>query len=122
MRLEGHDVRRLRAGRVEDPAAQLGTRARARRRGRHRRGDLREARSLLASLLGRREQLVHAGLVVRVQRVERVARDQLVSLGVHDPSDSVSSRSSRRRARPANILLLMVPSGTPSLSASSDCE
>ena len=57
-----------------------------------------------------------------VECVERVGGDQLVSLGVHDPSDSASSRTSRSRARPANILLLIVPRGTPSLSASSDCE
>ena len=66
-------------------------------------------------------RLVGAPLV-RIERVERVSGGQLVNSGFHDPSCAESSRISRRRASPANILLLMVPSGTPSRSASSDCE
>ena len=77
---------------------------------------------LLACLLGALEQLLRTGTVGGLERVERVAGDQLVSLGVHVLSASDSSSSSRKRASPANILLLIVPSGTPSISASSDCE
>ena len=60
--------------------------------------------------------------LVGLERVERVGGAQLVDrLGVHvSPSIAVSS-SSRSRASPANIRLLIVPSGSPSRSASSDC-
>ena len=54
----------------------------------------------------------------RVERVERVARGQLVN--VHEFLSAPSSSSSRSRDRPENILLLIVPSGWPSRSASSD--
>ena len=60
--------------------------------------------------------------LARIEGVERVARGQLVNSVCHDPVSVSSFRSSRRRASPANILLLIVPSGCPSLSASSDWE
>ena len=50
--------------------------------------------------------------------VERVGGGQVV--GVHDVSVPGSPSSSRMRDSPPNIRLLMVPSGSPSLSASSD--
>ncbi len=64
----------------------------------------------------------YASRSLGLERVERVGSGQLVNSGLHDPSCADSSRSSRRRASPANIRLLIVPRGTPSLSASSDCE
>ena len=60
--------------------------------------------------------------LVGVEDVERVAGGQLVNSVFHDLSCDDSSRSSRSLASPENILLLIVPSGTPSLCASSDCE
>ena len=57
-----------------------------------------------------------------IERVESVAGGQFVNSGFHGPSSAPSSRSSRRRASPANILLLIVPRGIPSRSANSDCE
>ena len=53
-----------------------------------------------------------------VERVERVRGGQVVE--VHEISVPGSPSSSRRRESPVNIRLLMVPSGWPSLSASSD--
>ena len=76
---------------------------------------------LLAALAALEVLLVGAALL-GVERVEGVARGQFVNSGFHDPSSEDSSRSSRSRARPANIRLLTVPSGTPSRSASSDWE
>ena len=66
----------------------------------------------LAAAFAAREVLLVGAALVRVERVERVARGQLVNSGFHDPSWVESSRSSRSRASPANIRLLMVPSGT----------
>ena len=120
--LQRDDVRLLGPGSVEDPPAQLEARGRPRRSDRERSRHEAVRVQLLARLLRAREELLRAGAVGRVERVERVAGDQLVSLGVHDPSVSASSSTSRRRASPANILLLMVPNGRPSRSASSDCE
>ena len=77
---------------------------------------------LLLALLAAAEVLLERVPLGGIERVERVAGGQLVNSGFHDPSSAPSSRSSRRRASPANILLLIVPSGIPSLSASSDCE
>src|SRR4029079_16903332 len=113
---------RLVRGGAEAPVERTGRRRRACGGSRHRGRDLGERTKLLACLLGRCEKLLRAGAVALVEGIERIAGDQLVSLGVHDPSDSASSSSSRRRARPANILLLIVPSGTPSLSARSGSQ
>ncbi len=122
-RLERDDVlRRLRAHVREDSLAQRGARRRARSRDGQRLGRLPERSELLLAGLAAREVRLVGGALVRVERVERVARSQLVNSGFHDPSWVESSRSSRNRASPANILLLIVPNGTPSLSASSDCE
>ena len=54
-----------------------------------------------------------------VEGVERVGGGQVVD--VHDISSPGSPRSSRNRASPMNMRLLIVPSGWPSRSASSDC-
>ena len=59
------------------------------------------------------------GALGRVERVERIAGGQLVN--VHEFLSAPSSSSCRNRDRPENILLLIVPSGSPSRSASSDC-
>ena len=73
---------------------------------------------LLAALLALAQvPLVGLGLF-RVERVQRVGSGQVV--GIHDVSVPGSPSSSRMRDRPPNIRLLMVPSGWPSLSASSD--
>ena len=120
--VERDDVLALCAGGIDDPVAKLGARRRAGCGRRQRGGDVGERAQLLAGLLGGLQELLRACAVGLVEGVERVAGDQLVSLGVHDPSDSASSSTSRSRASPANILLLIVPSGTPSRSASSDCE
>src|SRR4029079_15684526 len=85
-------------------------------------GRLPERLELVLALLAAHEVRLGGAPLVGIQRVECVARGQLVNSGFHDPSWAESSRSSRRRASPANILLLIVPNGTPSLSASSDCE
>ena len=61
--------------------------------------------------------LVRLGLV-RVERVNRVGGGQVVE--VHEISVPGSPSNSRMRESPVNIRLLMVPSGCPSLSASSD--
>jgi aminopeptidase N len=75
-------------------------------------------REQLAALLALAQvPLVGLGLV-RAERVERVRSGQVV--GVHDVSVPGSPSSSRMRDSPPNIRLLMVPSGWPSLSASSD--
>ena len=121
-RLERDDDLRLLARSGEDPLAQLGARRRAGRRDGERLRRLPERRELLAALLAALEVRLVGPALVGIERVERVAGGQLVNSGLHDPSCAESSRSSRRRASPANILLLIVPSGTPSLSASSDCE
>ena len=77
-----------------------------------------ELGELLAALLALAQvPLVGLGLV-RGERVERVRGGQVV--GVHDVSVPGSPSSSRMRESPPNIRLLMVPSGWPSLSASSD--
>ena len=75
-----------RRGPREDPVAQVGTggRARCRRRDRGRRPRCSERSSSRASSESRAAP--RRGLVARVERVERVSGDQLVSLGVHDPS------------------------------------
>ena len=121
-RLErNHVLRRLRADVRENAVAQSRTGCRAGRRHGKRLRRLPERLELLLAVRARRQVRLIGAPLVGVERVERVARGQLVNSGLHDPS-CVSSRSSRRRASPANILLLIVPSGTPSLSASSDWE
>ena len=122
-RVERDDVRaRLGACVREDPLAQrgrrLGPRGGERQRGRRRP----ERLELLLALLALREMRLERVALGRVECVERVAGAQLVNSGFHDPSWVDSSRSSRNRASPANILLLIVPSGTPRRSASSDWE
>ena len=121
--LEWHDVlQRLGADVREDALAQRQARLRPGRRDCQGLGRRPERRELLLAVLAVREvRLVGAPLVL-IERVERVSGGQLVNSGFHDPSCAESSRISRSRASPANILLLMVPSGTPSRSASSDCE
>ena len=89
---------------------------------RERSRDLPERGELLLALGAAGEMALERVPLLGLECVEGVAGAQFVEFGVHDPSSAPSSRSSRRRASPANILLLIVPSGTPSLSASSDCE
>ena len=113
-----HDVRPLAARLLEDPSAQRRGRHRPAGRVRERAGDLPEALELLAAALARGEMLLEGLALRRVERVERVAGGQLVN--VHEFLSASSSRSCRKRDRPANILLLIVPSGSPSRSASSD--
>ena len=121
--LERHDVlQRLGADVREDALAQSRARLRPRCRDGQGLGRRPERRELLLALLAVREVRLVGTPLVLIERVERVAGGQLVNSGFHDPSCAESSRISRRRASPANILLLMVPSGTPSRSASSDCE
>ena len=103
---------------LEDPAAQRRRRHRPAGRVGERAGDLPEALELLAAALARGEVLLEGLALGRVERVERVAGGQLVN--VHEFLSASSSRSSRNRDRPENILLLIVPSGSPSRSASSD--
>ena len=120
--VERDDGLLLGAGCGEDPVAQVGAGGRACRGDRERGRDVGVGAQLLAGLLGLGQELLGPGTVGRLERVERVSGDQLVSLGVHDPSGSASSNTSRRRASPANILLLIVPNGRPRRSASSACE
>ena len=82
------------------------------------RGGVAELGELLAALLALAEMLLVGVRLVGVERVERVGSGQLVE--VHDTSVPGSPSSSRRRESPPNILLLIVPSGWPSRSASSD--
>ena len=79
---------------------------------------LAELRELLAAVLALAEVPFIRLRLVAVERVERVGRCQVVD--VHDISPPGSPSNSRIRESPVNILLLMVPSGWPSLSASSD--
>jgi hypothetical protein len=59
--------------------------------------------------------------VLAIEGIEGVRGCQVVEgVGFHAVSPfEGSASSSRRRARPVNILLLIVPTGCPSLSASS---
>jgi hypothetical protein len=95
-----------------DPRRGLG-RAEGERRGRPvQLGELPAALLALAQVA-----LVGLGLV-GVERVERVGGGQVVE--VHEISVPGSPSCSRRLDSPVNILLLIVPRGCPSLSASSD--
>ena len=115
---ERDDVRPLRRCRVEDRRAQPRGRSGRDRGERQSCRGLVELGELLAALLALAQvPLVGLGLV-RGERVERVRGGQVV--GVHDVSVPGSPSSSRMRESPPNIRLLMVPSGWPSLSASSD--
>ena len=69
------------------------------------------------------EMRLELRLLVRVERVQGVGGAQVVDRVLsHSSSSGAPSWSiSRRRASPLNIRLLIVPSGSPSLSASSDC-
>src|SRR5262249_57452311 len=73
-----------------------------------------------AALAAREMGLVLPRLV-RAESIERVRRRQVVKVGFHVLSPLGSASSSRKRPSPANIRLLIVPTGCPSLSASSDC-
>ena len=106
----------------QDALAQLGARLGARCGDGERLGGLPERGELVLAVRAGREMRLVLATLLGVERVQRVARGQLVNSGFHDLSSAESSSSSRRRASPANILLLIVPSGTPSLSASSDWE
>ena len=117
---ERHDGLRLRASARENAIAQSGRRLGTRRRERERARDVAEGGELVTARFAALEMLLVDAPLVLVERVEGVARRQLVNSVRHDPSVPASSSSSRKRASPANIRLLMVPSGRPSLSASSD--
>ena len=117
---ERHDVLRLGARRGEDAVAELTARLGARDSQRERRRHLPERGEVVAAPVAACEVLLVGLALLGVEGVQRVARGQFVNSGFHDPSVVLSSKSSRKRASPANILLLMVPSGSPSLSASSD--
>ena len=86
---------------------------------RERSRSLSEARELLTAARALTEMRLEGLAPLRIEGVERVGGGQVVD--VHDISSPGSPRSSRRRASPMNILLLIVPSGWPSRSASSDC-
>jgi len=70
-----------------------------------------------------REMRLVLGDLAVVERVQRVGGGQLVDgVSLHRSSSWIASwSSSRNRARPAKMRLLIVPSGTPSRSASSLC-
>ena len=120
--LDRNDVLLLRSGGFEDPLPERGARCRAVGSDGEAAGDLPEGRELLLARLAALEMGLEGLPLGRVERIQRVAGSQLVDVDFHDPSSVPSCRSSRNRVSPANILLLIVPSGTPSLSDSSDCE
>ena len=116
---ERDDVRALAPGLRQDPLAQGGcgdgpcggVRQSAR--------DRPEGGELLPAALARGEMGLVSLPLLRVEGVEGVAGGQLVVV-VHASFSGVSSRSSRSRESPENILLLIVPSGWPRRAASSD--
>ncbi len=116
---ERHDVLPLDRSSGEDAVAQLPRRRRRDDREGERRRRLAEARELLATARALTEVGLEGLAPLGIEGVERVGGGQVVD--VHDISSPGSPRSSRRRASPMNILLLIVPSGWPSRSASSDC-
>ena len=106
----------------DDPVAEIVRRRGALREVRERRGGFLQPAEILPAARAVPQVLLVRPLLVGIERVERVGGGQLVDLGFHwCPSWAASASSSRMRARPANIRDLIVPSGWPSLSASSDC-
>src|SRR6185437_8482629 len=93
-------------------------------RGRRDRGEGESRRALVelgelrAALLALAQVPLVGLCLVRLERVERVGGGQVVE--VHEISVPGSPSCSRSVESPVNILLLIVPSGCPSLSASSD--
>ena len=119
----GTTVSRSRAGRREDPFAQgVGRIGRGRAVG-ERAGGLLEGGEVGPAVGALRQVRLVGGDVALVERVQRVGGGQLVDgVSLHRSSSGMASSSnSRRRARPVNTRLLIVPSGTPSRSANSDC-
>ena len=114
-------VRPLVARGIEDPRPESGRWCGRLDRERERAGGAAEPRELLLAFLARREVLLVARRLVATERVERIRGGVVVQRQWLHAISSASPSNSRRRARPVNILLLMVPTGWPSLSASSDC-
>ena len=81
-------------------------------------GGLLEGGELGLAVGALRQVRLVGGHVALVERVQRVGGGQLVDgVSLHRSSSGmVSSSKSRRRARPVNTRLLIVPSGTPSRS------
>src|SRR5207237_3184146 len=120
--LKRDDVRPLRACGDEHALPQRGRRLRGLGREGERGRAGRERRELRLTAPAVCEVLLVRPLLGRIERIERVARGQLVEGVVRHVSPFAgASSSSCRRVRPANIRLLIVPSGWPSLSANSDC-
>src|SRR5919198_945692 len=116
------DVRTLAPCLLQDAGAELGRRQRRLDSVGECAGRVRQRRELVAAALAAREVRLVLARVLGVEGVERVGSGQVVEgVGFHAVSPLPgSASSSRRRARPVNILLLIVPTGCPSLSASSD--
>src|SRR6185437_6393024 len=80
-------------------------------------GEVEHARQIVA------RPVRHTGEVAAFQALEgRNHADSMLLLQAGPtPMRASAPRSSRRRARPVNMRLLIVPSGSPRRSASSDC-
>ena len=119
-RAQRHDVRPLGAGGLEDAVAQRRRRRVGRSRERELGGNRAEAGDRLPAALARREVLLERVQLGGLEGVQRVGGAQVVDCLFHESSSVGWSSSSRSRESPVNILLLMVPSGSPSRSANSD--
>ena len=93
-RVERDDVLRLGSRRRDDAVAELRSGGGSDHRGRHGRRDPGQRAQLLPCLFGGREQLLRTRLIGLVEGVERVAGDQLVSLGVPRPVPVLAQRFS----------------------------
>ena len=120
-RPELDDIRVVGTRGREDAPTQGGRRLGSRRRERERGDGLREAGDLFLALRAAGEVRLVGALLRRLERVDRVRGCEVVDQVVfHDSSPDTVSINSPRLARAARIWVLIVPSGRPSRSASSD--
>src|SRR5207302_2332153 len=109
-RTKRHDVAALGARGRENPRAELRRRRQCRRVVRERRGSRAQHRDFVPTTFAVTKMLLERPHLVLVQCVERIWGSQLVNVvPLHgSPSGFASLRSSRKRARPENMRLLIV--------------